>query len=192
MANGLGSTEPVQSFGKRPRVVRTLTAQEFLDCTDEEASRALRYDRPLSVLMLHLEGITQIDREQGREVTKQAVAGSVVKLVQTLRRIDRIGRLGLSEFGILLPETRLSTAETVAVRLRDMFSAGPVESARGSHDIRLNVGVSSVNPRIKNAKEFLMLACAQLRSARRIGNGEICTKPPELVHVSVSRTGSIH
>lgn len=192
MRNGPVTAEPIQKPGVRPKVFRTLSAQDFLEHTEDEVCRALRYDRPLSVLMVHLEGITRIDQALGRDVAKQAVAGSVVTLVRTLRRIDRIGRLGLSEFGIILPETRLGNAETAATRLRDLFAAGPVESAKGSHEIGLNIGISSVNPRIRDGKEFLMLACAQLRNARRIGNGEISTRPPERVHVSISRTGSIH
>ena len=192
MTNGPGVAEPVRQFGNRAKVFRAMSAQDFLEHTEDEVCRALRYDRPLSVLMVHLDGIAQIDRMQGRDVCKQAVAASVVTLVRTLRRIDRVGRLGLCEFGILLPETRLGSAEIAAIRLRDLFAAGPVESAKGSHEIGLNIGISSVNPRIRDAREFLMLACAQLRTARRAGNGEICTRPPERVHVTISRSGSVH
>ena len=177
---------------KGPRVIRTLSPQGFLEKTDEEVDRAVRYDRPLSVLMIQLQGILLIRKEEGPDVAEEAVASAAEIIARALRRIDQIGRLGVGEFGVLLPETRLGSAEKTAMRLRDCFEAEPLDLRSGPRHIILNVGISTVNPRMRNAKTFLMLACQQLRNARRKGNGEICSVPPEIVRVSVSRNGSIH
>jgi len=177
---------------KGPRVIRTLSPQAFLEKTDEEVDRAVRYDRPLSVLMIQLQGILLIRKEEGPDVAEEAVASAAEIIARALRRIDQIGRLGVGEFGVLLPETRLGSAEKTAMRLRDCFETEALDLRSGPRHIILNVGISTVNPRMRNAKTFLMLACQQLRNARRKGNGEICTVPPEIVRVSVSRNGSIH
>lgn len=189
-----GSEVPLKGAGRgrRPRVIRTLSAKGFLETADEEVDRALRYDRPLSVLMMQLEGILRIRKAEGADVAEEAIAASAERIARGLRRIDRIGRLGIGEFGILLPETRMGNAELAAVRLRDSFASEPVEIRDGPRPISLNIGISTVNPRMRNAKTFLMLACAELRNARRIGDGQISTIPPELVRVSVARNGSIH
>ncbi|MEM7213302.1 MAG: diguanylate cyclase [Pseudomonadota bacterium] len=177
---------------KGPRVIRTLAPQVFLEKTDEEVDRAVRYDRPLSVLMIQLQGVLGIRKEEGPEVAEEAVAAAAEIIARALRRIDQIGRLGVGEFGILLPETRLGSAEKTAIRLRDCFEKEPIVLRSGPRQIILNIGVSTVNPRLRNAKTFLMLACQQLREARRKGDGEISTVPAEIVRVSVARNGSIH
>ena len=62
-----GSDTPgdVPRSSRRARVIRTLAPQTFLEVTDEEVDRALRYDRPLSVLMGQLEGVVRIRKAEG-------------------------------------------------------------------------------------------------------------------------------
>jgi diguanylate cyclase (GGDEF)-like protein len=189
-----GSDTPgdVPRSSRRARVIRTLAPQTFLEVTDEEVDRALRYDRPLSVLMGQLEGVVRIRKAEGAQIAEEVVASAVERIARGLRRMDRIGRLGVGEFAVLLPETRLANAEIAALRLRDSFASEPVETRAGPRPLSLNIGISTVNPRIRDAKKFLMLACAQLRIARHVGNGEISTVPPDLVRVSVARNASIH
>ena len=177
---------------RRARIIRTLSPQTFLDVADEEVDRALRYDRPLSVLMGQLEGVLRIRKAEGAMAAEEVVAAAAERIAHGLRRIDRIGRLGVGEFAILLPETRLGNAEIAALRLRDSFACEPVETRAGPRPLSMNIGISTVNPRIRDAKKFLMLACQQLRIARRTGNGEVSTVPPDLVRVSVARNASIH
>ena len=181
-----------QPASRRARVIRTLSARNFLEITEDEVDRAVRYDRPLSVLAGHLEGVLHIHKGEGPHVAEEAVALAMERIARCLRRIDRIGRLGIGEFAVLLPETRLGNAEIVALRLRDAFGSEPVETRNGPRPLHLNIGISTVNPRMRDAKNLLMLAHSQLRSARRIGGGEICSVPPDLVRISIARNASIH
>ena len=189
---GLPSPDFNEPRARRARVIRTLSARSFLEVTEEEVDRANRYDRPLSVLIGQFEGVKRIRRAEGSMVAEEVVATAVERIHHGLRSMDRIGRLGVGEFSVLLPETRLGNAEMAAMRLRDSFSADPVETRGGPRPIFLNIGIGTLNPRLRNAKSFLMLAYSQLRLARRVGGGEISTVPPELVRVSVARNSSIH
>ena len=189
---GFDAPDDERPSDRRARVIRTLSPQTFLEVTDEEVDRATRYDRPLSVLMGHLEGVLRIRKAEGVKASEEVVAAAVERISHGLRKIDRIGRLGIGEFAVLLPETRLGNAEIAASRLRDSFACEPIETRAGPRPLSLNIGISTVNPRMRNAKTFLMLACAELRTARRAGNGEISVIPPDLVRVSVARNASIH
>ncbi|MEM9062396.1 MAG: diguanylate cyclase [Pseudomonadota bacterium] len=177
---------------RRPRMVRALSPKAFMQIAGDEVDRALRYDRPLSILMIQIGGALRIRKEEGVDTAEEIIAAAAEVIGHTLRRIDRLARLGPAEFGILLPETRLGNAEIVAVRLRDYFAEVPLDIRSGRRSVSLNVGISTVNPRMRNARTFLLMACAELRRARMEGAGTIHTAPPDLVRVSVARNASIH
>ncbi|MGD1925058.1 MAG: GGDEF domain-containing protein [Paracoccaceae bacterium] len=191
-SDGAETAENAVQGRRRPRVVRALSPKGFMEIAADEVDRALRYDRPLSILMIQVGGALRIRKANGVNAAEELVAGAAEMIGHSLRRIDRLARLGPAEFGVLLPETRLGNAEIVAVRMRDHFAEVPLQTRSGPQSVSLNVGISTINPRMRNARTFLLLACAELRRARMEGAGAIRSAPPDLVRVSVARNASIH
>jgi diguanylate cyclase (GGDEF)-like protein len=83
-----------------------------------EITRAKRYDRPLSVIMLDIDHFKAINDKYGH-VAGDGVLNEISKILQkNLRSTDILARWGGEEFIIISTETNLRNASQVAERLR--------------------------------------------------------------------------
>jgi diguanylate cyclase (GGDEF)-like protein/PAS domain S-box-containing protein/putative nucleotidyltransferase with HDIG domain len=84
----------------------------------EEYDRALRYDTPLSVLMLDVDEFKAYNDAFGHPAG-DAVLQQVARIVQeTARSGDVVARYGGEEFVVLVPETGVEEVKIVAERMR--------------------------------------------------------------------------
>ncbi|MEM7423882.1 MAG: diguanylate cyclase [Pseudomonadota bacterium] len=171
---------------------RVLSPARFLETAESEWERARRYDRPLCVLMVQVDGLREIARSAGARRCEVAMAEVAACVSAGLRKIDTRGRLGPNEFGLLLPETRLTQAELVAVRLQDSVEDLEIEMRGGTKKLRANIGLASLSPRMQNAKVFLMTACSELRKARTSGSGGLSVAKPDEIMMTTPRSGELH
>jgi len=109
-----------------------------------ETTRAQRYGKPLSVVLLDLDDFKEINDNHGHPVGDElllAVAGALVDLV---RSADQVGRYGGDEFLLVLPETTLTGALDLAERLRKTVAETrvPVDDGR-TVGVTASVGVSA-------------------------------------------------
>ncbi len=86
--------------------------------TDAEWSRFQRYYRSLSVLMVDIDHFKSVNDRFGHAVGDEAIRAVADVCVRGKRKSDIVGRVGGEEFAVLLPETTLSRARTVAERIR--------------------------------------------------------------------------
>jgi len=109
--------------------------------TDElgrEFSRARRYNRKFSMLMIDIDHFKRINDQYGHQVgdvTLRAVSASVLSC---LHPDDLAARYGGEEFVVVLLETKLEDALLIAERIRQAVS----ELSVGYRDARLQVTVS--------------------------------------------------
>ena len=179
-------------FGRGKKASRQLSPGGFLETTGDEVPRALRYDRPLGLIMVMVDGLAMVRKADGAEAANevfQAVAGLFEDM---MRSPDRVGRLGMGEIGILLPETNLSNAAAVAERLRRAAEALTIETQAGPKKATVSVGVVALTPRLRDPKSFLMRGAFELRRARSYGGNRVCVASPEKVRLTVPRNAQIH
>jgi two-component system, cell cycle response regulator len=84
-----------------------------------EIKRANRYQRPLSIMMIGFFDIDKFRKENGIFVTEkllQAVAGVLKEAIR--QEVDWVARWNDFQFLVLLPETDVADASTVAKRLK--------------------------------------------------------------------------
>ena len=72
----------------------------------EEISRAVRHERPLTVLLMDLDGLKQINDRLGHAAGDIVLKGFAERLQRAIRGSDLAVRLGGDEFMVLLPECR--------------------------------------------------------------------------------------
>ncbi|WP_229680593.1 sensor domain-containing diguanylate cyclase [Marinobacterium zhoushanense] len=122
----------------------------FTTAVDDEISRAHRYRRPLSLVLLDLDYFKRVNdcfgHHSGDETLKH-VAGVVQGL---LRATDLFARLGGEEFAILMPETQEHEALLVAERLRINVSNSMIETLGGDVHITISAGVAQ----LKTGEDF--------------------------------------
>jgi diguanylate cyclase (GGDEF)-like protein len=86
----------------------------------EEIGRAVRHQRPLTVLLLDLDGLKQINDKMGHAAGDLALKGFAERLQRAIRGSDLAVRLGGDEFLVILPECRADEVTHVIGRVEGL------------------------------------------------------------------------
>lgn len=97
------------------------------DQLSREIERAQRYGRPLAMMMIDADHFKRVNDTYGHLTGDKVLQTLASTLKACLRTSDTAFRYGGEEFVALMPETVLSTALTVAERLRQQFAALPLD-----------------------------------------------------------------
>src|SRR5271154_1726880 len=86
----------------------------------EEISRAVRHERPLTTLLIDLDGLKQINDRLGHAAGDLVLKSFSERLRKAIRGSDLAVRLGGDEFMVLLPECRADEVKHVLNRLEGL------------------------------------------------------------------------
>jgi two-component system cell cycle response regulator len=141
---------------------------------DEEFRRAQRYQEPLSLLKIDLDGFEQVNGRFGRGVGDRLLAACARSIVSTCREVDIVTRAGGDEFVVLLPNTHFSGAMTIAERLWNELRRASVDTAAASARCEGSLGVACYPGReVAKPTDLLRFADGALRRAKAEGRGRI-------------------
>ena len=133
---------------------------------ESELERAEIASRPLSLLVIDIDGFKAINERHGIEVGDQVLQtfGSLVE--ESTRLIDTVTRSGGEEFAAVLPEAEqhraFMLAEKVLADVRERFKKPSVE-------IRASAGVASFPDHGGGREELLKAADEALHAAKALG-----------------------
>jgi diguanylate cyclase (GGDEF)-like protein len=105
-----------------------------------EVSRAARYRRSLTVVIVELDGIPAVAEAWGIEVARHALREAGQCIRRASRTSDYCTRIGMSRFGVVLTETDEIEAINFVERVRE---TGPRAMPKGTHGLRFNFGWAS-------------------------------------------------
>jgi diguanylate cyclase (GGDEF)-like protein len=113
----------------------------------QEISRSLRVQHPLSIILVDIDHFKKINDNHGHQTGDRVLQVVVGSLTATLRNYDLICRYGGEEFLIMLPTTELGMAMETAERLRLVVAKTTTQSAEGAPiKLTISLGVSSLQP----------------------------------------------
>lgn len=143
-----------------------------------ELARAIRYQYPLSLLMLDIDHFKKVNDQHGHlsgdMVLKQL--GQELKLF--LREHDLVGRIGGEEFVMLLPETSLDDATAIAERLRQSVEKLTLSILNEQAiTITVSIGVASAMEEEQNLDNIWQTADERLYQAKTSGRNRVITAP---------------
>lgn len=98
---------------------------------EEEATRATRYPRCTSIVVVDLDGLKRINDEQGHAAGDAHLQRAGAAVSAASRAVDVVCRLGGDEFGVLAPETNVEGASKLAARLRTELEDAGVPASIG-------------------------------------------------------------
>ena len=132
-----------------------------------EAERARRYQHPLAVVLLDLDGFKAVNDELGHPAGDQVLA-QVGAVLAGSRFADSAFRIGGDEFAVLLPETDISGAQAVGERLAAQISV----SALGGGRVTASWGAASGDgdPVLLHERADMALMTAKFERGRRFAS----------------------
>jgi diguanylate cyclase (GGDEF)-like protein/PAS domain S-box-containing protein len=146
--------------------------RHFLTLANQEIQRALRYHRPLSLLMLDIDHFKKFNDRYGHLVGDQILCAMVNLCQSSLRSVDILGRYGGDEFLILMPETAVEGTVPAAQRLRKIVEDMVMTIPEVKIPITVCVGVASLDVNRKPAEtldELVKRADKGLYAAKSAG-----------------------
>jgi diguanylate cyclase (GGDEF)-like protein len=144
---------------------------------EQEIARAKRSRRPVSVLMVDIDGLKLINDTYGHQVGDQALKFLSSVLRDSCRVEDIVGRYGGDEFTVILPEADLPEARRVAERIQSNLATRCLE--REGEDIhvpvRLSMGLACYPSDTTVMHELVDVADSALYRSKQRGGGCITT-----------------
>jgi diguanylate cyclase (GGDEF)-like protein len=125
-------------------LTRLFNARAFHDRLRQELGRAARYQEPVSVMLLDLDGLKRVNDHYGHEAGDAALRSVATAIRGGLREIDLGARLGGDEFGVLAPRTNEQSGLVLAERLRSLAAKG-VKGTPGP-GTTVSIGIASLVP----------------------------------------------
>ena len=139
-------------------------------------NRASRSQSRLSVLFLDLDRFKTVNDRFGHLVGSRVLRELGGLLQDSVRAIDTVGRYGGDEFTILLVDTGLDGALSVADRIRQSVASHSFGAERGL-DLRLtvSVGVSNFPTHGDSRERLLDLSDKAMYLAKALGRDHVCS-----------------
>lgn len=173
----LGLTDPLTGVHNR---------RYFDQRLQEEVSRALRQNIPLSCLFLDIDHFKQVNDRYGHQTGDCVLREVASRIKDQVRSIDVLGRYGGEEFAVLLMQTDMDSALGVAERIRHGIAE---QRFKGEGDetlvTTLSVGVATLHDcnRAQNAETLAQQLVARadqaLYQAKQGGRNCVMADMPE-------------
>lgn len=149
----------------------------FSDMLDREFKGTMRYQTPVSLIMMDLDNFKMINDRYGHQAGDAVIKEISAMLTKSLRDIDVPARYGGDELAIILPETGAEQAFFVAKRLKRLFEQNPIKYRGNSITVTASIGISSCpNSSIKTVEDMISEADKALYDAKKCGRNRIESK----------------
>jgi diguanylate cyclase (GGDEF)-like protein len=156
---------------RRDPKTELLNVRGLDEAAGRELARAVRFDRPLSVLVVDIDDLRGINNRHGHLVGDAALKAVATALRGSQREYDICARFGGDEFVVVLPET---PAEQVA-GIRDRMLEQIADDARVLHDdeeipVRASIGAATRVATDTTVRDIIRRADLEMYAAKPGGS----------------------
>ncbi|HXY51338.1 MAG TPA: diguanylate cyclase [Terriglobales bacterium] len=148
------------------------TRRFFWESLSSEWKRASRSGRPFSVVLVDLDKFKEVNDTLGHLEGDLVLARVGRLLEQRCRQSNVVARYGGDEFIILMPETGMEQAQTLAERLRQWLAQDPTLS---EHHITGSFGVASFPMHGFSVEDIIRVADACMYESKHAGGNRVST-----------------
>ena len=139
------------------------------------AEQAYARKKPLALMMLDIDHFKLINDRYGHDAGDVVLREFALRLKLAVRGIDLACRYGGEEFVVVMPETDLGMAETIAERLRHAIASEPfVVSDECKHlEVTISIGVAIFEENGEAVADVLKRADVAMYQAKHTGRNRV-------------------
>lgn len=137
-------------------------------------NRAASRGRPLSVCITDIDRFKQVNDTYGHDAGDEVLREFATRLRSTVRGADLACRYGGEEFVVVMPDTSVDMAASVAERLRSIIEDTPfiLRSGRELH-ITASLGIAGNAPSVETPEQLMRQADRALYEAKSAGRNRV-------------------
>ena len=148
--------------------------RHFFEQGEIEVVRAVRYARPLTLMMIDIDHFKPINDTWGHGVGDEVLRQVTHLIREELRSADLLGRTGGEEFAAILVEADKDNAMIIAERVRSTVAAADiVTSAKHPVTVTLSIGLTELKEREIGIGELMNEADQALYLAKQTGRNKV-------------------
>jgi two-component system, cell cycle response regulator len=142
---------------------------------DNLIESAGRMNKPLAFLILDIDFFKAVNDGHGHDIGDEVLKEFAKRIAANVRGIDLACRYGGEEFVVVMPDTDVSFAFTIAERLRKSIETTPIAISRapGKLNITISIGIAGSEGVGDTSEALLHRADQALYSAKRAGRNRV-------------------
>src|SRR5690554_3989735 len=145
----------------------------FFEFGAQLLNQAVRHHTPLTLIMMDLDHFKAINDTHGHDAGDEVLRQVSALLQARIRDCDIVARMGGEEFAVLLPETGLEMAQTLAERLLGLLQELTVHHGGQSISPSASFGISLLGSRDRRLEDLLSRADRALYQSKHQGRGRV-------------------
>ncbi|MEY2392848.1 PleD family two-component system response regulator [Wolbachia endosymbiont of Tettigetta isshikii] len=135
-------------------------------------------DRRLSLMILDIDYFKVVNDDFGHSAGDELLKQMQKRISENIRVTDLLARFGGEEFVIVMPDTNISDAYTVAERIREIIATEPfvLSGENTTHSVTVSIGIAEMQKSdLDNIKKFIVRADRYLYKAKNSGRNRVVT-----------------
>jgi diguanylate cyclase (GGDEF)-like protein len=163
------SEEKLELLSTTDQLTGVYNRRAFDEFFTRERDRAVRYNKPLSLILFDIDYFKKVNDTFGHEAGDHVLQEVVNISKEQIRKVDSLFRWGGEEFILLLPETEVDGAIIVAERLRSAVEKWEFPT---TSSITISLGVSQFH-KDDSDKTLIKRADVALYEAKQGGRNRV-------------------
>lgn len=136
--------------------------------------RANARGRALSVCLTDIDRFKSINDTYGHDAGDEVLKELAARIRTTVRGADLACRYGGEEFVVVMPDTTIDMATTIAERLRGAIEGKPFRLATGLElDVTASLGIASLSGTLQSPAQLMKAADQALYEAKNAGRNRV-------------------
>lgn len=162
----LATTDPLTTLKNR---------RSFFEQGAHLLTVAQRYNTDLAVIVLDIDHFKKINDNHGHQGGDEVLVAVARLLVEKVRSVDSVARMGGEEFALLLPGAKRLGAAVMAERVRATIEQHPFTAQGGEVRVTASLGMACYGVETAGSIENLLaIADRRLYLAKNSGRNRIC------------------
>ncbi len=136
---------------------------------------AIQRRKAISLMVIDIDFFKSVNDNHGHDVGDEVLKEFAGRIRENIRGIDMACRMGGEEFVLVMPDTDMALAYTIAERLRQSIGGVPfdVNATSGALSITISIGMSTLEREDDDADTLLKRADKALYRAKRDGRNRV-------------------
>lgn len=144
----ISAKKELESLSMIDQLTKIYNRRKLDEVLFHEFNRAIRYEKPLSVMLIDIDFFKKINDTHGHQIGDEVLQNVAQIFQDHIRSTDYVGRYGGEEFMIICPETQKDAALILAQKLRQIIEEYPFKVVKS---VTVSIGVSEYAPELSVA-----------------------------------------